>query len=187
MQLEAKDKLILNMLCDIYEHLKIEDRLDPDLIREAVSSDNMWALSWQYDGIFSGSDIETPTMVQEVADILEMWRMLEKSFEKLSLEDRQYLADEVGFFGQEVRFSGFCQNTEAKQCQILRMLVKKMGRWETFADRKFQSVPHSLVAYRRMLAQFRPIHESLIDNSDDSISIGSMVTVLRESTHPSSR
>ena len=30
---------------------------DPDLIREAVSSDNTWALAWKYDGIFSSSDI----------------------------------------------------------------------------------------------------------------------------------
>jgi len=38
MKLETKDKLLFNMLCDIYEHLGVEDRLDPDLIREAVSS-----------------------------------------------------------------------------------------------------------------------------------------------------
>lgn len=187
MQLEAKDKLMLHMLCDIYEHLKIEDRLDPDLIREAVSSDNMWALSWQYDGIFSGSDIETPTMVQEVADILEMWQILEQSFEELSPEDRQKLTDEFASFGNGVKFWGFCQNTEAKQCQILRMLVKQMGLWEHFADRKFQSVPHSLGAYRRMLTKFRPIHESLINHHGYAISVESMVTVLRERIHPDNR
>ena len=187
MKLEAKDKLLFNMLCDIYEHLGIEDRLDPDLIREAVSSDNTWALAWKYEGIFSSSDIETPAIVQEVADILEMWEILEQSFEELSPADRQLLVEKVGSFGENVQFFGFCHNNEPEQCQILRMLVKQMGLWEHFANRKFHSVPHSLGTYQRMLTKFRPIHEMLLNSGGYAISVDSMATILLERVHPDNR
>jgi hypothetical protein len=42
MQLTDAEKLILAMLCDISEHLKVQSDIDPKLVKAAVWGDKMW-------------------------------------------------------------------------------------------------------------------------------------------------
>ena len=50
MKYSQQEKLQIMMLSDIHRALEIENSFDPDLIDEAVSTDNYWALSWEYPG-----------------------------------------------------------------------------------------------------------------------------------------
>src|ERR1039458_7871123 len=46
MKLSQGEKLILLMLCEIQEHLKIEGGTNTKLIQEAILSGNLWGLDW---------------------------------------------------------------------------------------------------------------------------------------------
>jgi hypothetical protein len=49
MELRESEKLILMMLAEIHEHLKIKDGIDPVLVKEAIRTGNTWAwLRWLF-------------------------------------------------------------------------------------------------------------------------------------------
>ena len=46
MELRDSEKLILMMLSEIHEHLKIKDGIDPVLVKEAIRTGNTWAINF---------------------------------------------------------------------------------------------------------------------------------------------
>ena len=83
MELRDSEKLILFMLCEIYERVSIKDSVDPALVKEAIHSGNTWALKSQYPGIFDASESKQ-SVITEVKNYLGMWSYLERGFGALT-------------------------------------------------------------------------------------------------------
>jgi hypothetical protein len=71
MKFTNADKLIVTMLADLHEKLGI-DEVRTKLIKQAIYSNNTWALSWELTGIVGDSPEQTPPEVSLVVDILDM-------------------------------------------------------------------------------------------------------------------
>lgn len=91
------EKLILLMLCDAQEALKIKSDIDPQFVRKCLQTGNSWALAWQYPGIFGISDV-SPETVREKIEILEMWTALERSQDSLADNPRDRLGRASALF-----------------------------------------------------------------------------------------
>src|SRR5690554_3422385 len=98
MKIMDGEKLILLMLSELYDSLKVEGEIEPDFIRSAIFSDKMWSIPWKYSGIPFDSE-ETPQVVKEVLDILDMWSFIEYSYGELSDADKEFLEKEASPFG----------------------------------------------------------------------------------------
>jgi uncharacterized protein YfbU (UPF0304 family) len=181
MQLSDGEKLILLMLCEIQEHLKMKGETNTGLIKEAIFSGNLWGLEWDMSGVFHGS--ETPKhIVSETVDILCMWQRLEESYNRLSPDDKTWLAENVEVY-KNVKFDGFDGNdpTEVQYISASRFLVEHLGRFEIFKNRDFNAHMTKLDAYRLMLPIFDPILKRVL-NKD--FSKEQIVSVLDAYIHP---
>ncbi|HLX83776.1 MAG TPA: YfbU family protein [Terriglobales bacterium] len=181
MQLSQGEKLILLMLCEIQEHLKVKGDTDTELVKDAIISGNLWGLEWGLPGVFHGS--ETPdNIVSETVKILAMWQRLEQSFNGLSPQDKGWLASNSAL-GSDVRFHGFDGNdqTEVQYISAGRFLVERLKRFDEFKERDFNAHMPTLDAYRRMLAVFDPILHRVL-NKD--FSAAQIAKVLDAYKHP---
>ena len=149
----AAERLIIAMLCDIYERLEINNSFDVELLRQAAVGPHHWALQLQYHG-FDEDPIDEQ-LASEVANILDMWDFIELSYEDLPKEDQVALE-------QYHQFDGFDFNdSEEAQCgDVADVLIKRLKRWERFAGRDLNSHIPSLDRHRRMLSRFTPIKEA---------------------------
>ena len=160
MNLSKAEKLILIMLSDLHTKLKVEGDIDPDFVRSAIFTDNLWGLEWKYTGIFEGG--ETPAHVRELCDILGMWDCLELSWERLSPSDRADVAADAAPFGGDVRFPGFDGNHEGEYLNAMAFLVDELDRFSRFKGREsLNSHMPSLETHRRMETAFKAIRPSL--------------------------
>ena len=71
MKLSDGEKLILTMLCEIHEKLKIENGVDTELVKEAIYGGNLWGMKWAFTGIFHDSE-PTDEVVEEAAEIMDI-------------------------------------------------------------------------------------------------------------------
>jgi uncharacterized protein YfbU (UPF0304 family) len=186
MNMTDAEKLILIMLSEIHERVKVEGGVDSKFVQEAIYGDHTWALYWKYPGIFYGGG-KTPVEVNEVVDVLDMWSFLERSYEGLSHDDRERVKAEAKPFGAHVRFEGFDGNHETRQMSIAHFLVEHLGRFESFKGRDFNSHSPAIEAYRRMLAVFLPIRSSLAQREAYDLTAAEMIQILKERTHPERR
>ena len=183
MKITDGEKLILLMLSEIYDALKIRGEIEPDFIRSAIFSDKMWSIHWKYSGIPFENE-ETPEIVKEVLDILDMWSTIEYSYRELSEDDKKYLEKEAEPFGKDPKFIGFDGNNETEYMSTASFIVNKLERFEEFAGRDFNSHCPLVEAYRRMLRVF--------DESRDNLSFGplsakQLANILKEKIHPENR
>jgi hypothetical protein len=51
MKLSDGEKLILLMLSEVFEKLKVEGSIDPALVKNAIFHDHPWALKWEYERV----------------------------------------------------------------------------------------------------------------------------------------
>ena len=182
MRLSNAEKIILLLLADIYEHLDIEG-VNPELIREAIYSNNLWALEWYFQMVPFDDEPVSHEVVHEVVDILEMWNAIEVSYEQLSQEERERVAAEAEPFGRNPRFPGIDLNTETEHYSVATMLIDHLGRFSRFRGRDLQSHHPVLEAYRRMLKVYIPLR----DNEQLPLSADNLIAILQEQVHPSNR
>ena len=69
-------KLILLMLSEVFEKLKVEGSIDPALVKNAISHDHPWALKWEYDRVSALSG-KNNLRENQAVDILNMWTLIE--------------------------------------------------------------------------------------------------------------
>lgn len=83
MQMSDGERLIAAMLAEVMEALKVNQELDPVLIKTLVINNDGWALRRTYPGLF---DSEPPAdeVVKETTDILWMFGIIESSIARLS-------------------------------------------------------------------------------------------------------
>jgi uncharacterized protein YfbU (UPF0304 family) len=150
-----------------------------------VTEGQGWALKWKYPGLFDDTG-EDPENVKYVADVLEMWSLLESSFEELDVEGRKALSEAADPFGKDVKFPGFDGNNEHEYLSIARILVGGLDRWSEFTGRIVNSHMRTTDGYRRMLAVFDEIRSSKMNDHDYGLfSVEELAEVLNGRRHPS--
>ena len=183
MKITDGEKLILLMLSELYDKLGVEGEVEPDFIRTAIFSNNTWSIPWKYVGIpFEEQD--TPEVVKEVLDILDMWSMIERSYEILSNESKEFVEKEASPFGKDPKFPGFDGNNETEYMGTASFLVNDLDRFEEFKGRNFNSHYPSIDSYRRMLSVFKPLLQNL---NFQPLSAQNIVDILKERVHPDNR
>jgi hypothetical protein len=154
MDLSNGEKLILMMMCEIYEQLGVEGEIDAGFVKTAITGGHPWALKVKYPGIF---DMRNPSdeTVSEVNNVLAMWSALEWGYSNLSDDGRGVIAKEARPFGDNVRFPGFDGNEESEHYSVARFLIDSMGSWQEFRGHDLNSHAPVIDRYRRMLAAYR--------------------------------
>lgn len=184
MKLSDGEKLILVMLSEIHEKLKIENGVDTKLVRSAILDGHLWALKWELSGIFHNSE-PADEVVTETVDILDMWRYVESSYKSLSSADKALIEEEASPFGRHVQFTGFDGNGESQYIGVARFLVDELNRFEIFKGRELNShLPLSLEAYRRMLKVFAAMRSASRGSDLTAVQI---IQILKEQIHPQNR
>ena len=174
LKLRDGEKLIISMLCELYKHLEIDGNIDPLFVEEALHGGHYWALRWQYPGLF---DMEADSMktVDEVVDVLNVWRFLEQSYARLSEKDKDRVKQEAEPFGNRVVFRGFDGNEETEYLIIAQFLIDKLDLFTHFGGRDLNSHMPSIEQHRRMVRAFKPIRSSL---SGNLLSAGHIIKIL---------
>jgi uncharacterized protein YfbU (UPF0304 family) len=179
MELNGKEKLILLMLAEIYEKLGINGEIDPAFIKEVIFSNHSWGLHWQYSALFEGEKAEDPPEVREVVEILDMWDLIELSFEELDPAERDRAQAEADPHGRSFNFSGFDGNSETKHMSIARFFVDHLGRWSRFEEREMNSHRRTVDEYRRMLGVYLPIRDALGSSGSYRLSADQLIQILK--------
>jgi hypothetical protein len=118
----------------------------------------------------SGSE-STPSVVK---DVLEMWELLEHSYNRLQATDREKVKAETKPSGYDVRFSGFDGNHETEYMAAARVLINDLDRFSLFKGRDLNSHMPSIETYQRMLAVYQPLrynHDFDVLNAEQIIAI----------------
>lgn len=183
MSYSQADKLQLLMLCDIYRELNIENSFNPDVIEEAISTNNYWALSWNNEAL--GGNEELPNEVKFVVDAIEMYLQLEYTYSNMSEDDKAEVAKEIPHFSPEksLSFPGFYINRETKHYQIAKLL--KMLNCFDGTDITLNSHIPSVDTYRRMLTTFLPARDKFVHNI--GIPKQDFINTFLERIHPENR
>lgn len=155
MKLSDGEKLILVMLSEIYKHHEIQGEINPDLVLASIFSDKAWGLKWEYGALFNSQE-EKSSEVQETCDILDMYRLLTPSYEKLSDAEKQRIQAESTPFDDNVKFQGFDGNNDPHY-GITTYLVGQLKRYTEVPLGLNSHTSSTLGQYRRMLAAFKPM------------------------------
>ena len=174
------EKLVLLLLGDVYRHLQIENGdADPTFVVGAMSEGRYWALQHRYDYLLHDR-IQDKRVVDEVIDVLDMWRFIEEDHAKLSKKDKERVASEGGPFGEHVNFRGFDHKYEGEYYATTRFVIDDMGWFSSFKGRDFYTVGFRMDGYRRMLEMFTPIRPTLVPPG--RLSASQIIDLLRAET-----
>jgi uncharacterized protein YfbU (UPF0304 family) len=169
------EKLMMWMLSEIMKGQKNYEKDTVELIQKAIYGGHFWALDWELTGIMH-NHVDSKKAVSLVVDTLDMWAFIERAYEGFSAADKKRIATEVGPWGKDPKFYGFDGNNEGEYMSIARFLVEKMGRFESFKGRDFNSHGPVVDRYRVMTAAFKPIRTRL---SGRELNVGEVVDLLK--------
>ncbi|MGX9359609.1 YfbU family protein [Pantoea ananatis] len=169
------EKLQLLMLCDIYKTLGIQNSFDPDLIDEAISTDNTWAIGWQYQMLNDGS--QKPYRVSLFADTVEMYDMLRYTYGQMAPHEKTQVANAIPHFNAQnsIIFPGFDGNNEAEYITV-GGIFKLMGLWQG-VDLTRNSHIQMVQKYENMLKIYIPARKNTWSNGV-GISLPSFISVM---------
>ncbi len=180
LRLSDGEKLIILMLCDIHKQMKIKGEIEPDFVAASIFHGSLWALGWEYTGIFHGREDKQATL-HEVLTILDMWSFIEGGYSKLSKKEKDRVAAEADLVGKRVVFRGFDGNYESEHLGVAGFLIKQMGRFSEFKDRDLNSHCPLLNAYRRMTKVFEPMRANLIGHQ---LTASQIIEILKAEGNP---
>jgi uncharacterized protein len=183
MKLTDGEKLILTMLCELYEKLGIKGEIDSRFVKEAIVSGNLWGLKWNYGGLFHDYEA-SEDVLHETVDILDMWTFLESGYEKLTPEEKFRVEEEAAPLGKYVHFTGFDGNGEPEYNCVARFLIEQLDRFQNFKGRELNSHMPTLEACKRMLAVFGPLRSSL---GNGQLTTEKIIDILKARIHPDNR
>ncbi|WP_404294196.1 YfbU family protein (plasmid) [Microvirga sp. RSM25] len=110
----------------------------------------------------------------------QMWMVLERSYNKLSEEEKKRIKVEAEPFGGDVRFGGFDANNE-RHFGVAQYLIQHLNRFDDFKDRYLNSHSQVVDVYKRMNHVFEPIVQGLHGKNLDADQI---IQVLKASRYP---
>jgi uncharacterized protein YfbU (UPF0304 family) len=154
MKLSDGERLIVVMLAEVMQSLKLNNEIDPSLILNLASSRADWAIKHKYHHLFGEGQANDPE-VQETIDILWMWGIVEDSLSNLTGTE----ANEANSWPM-TEFRGFDGNND-RHFGIASILINELNEFSEFKDRYLNS--HSsgtLPRYREMYKKFYGYIES---------------------------
>jgi uncharacterized protein YfbU (UPF0304 family) len=155
------EKMLILMMSDLFKRLNLRGGdTDPEFLAKVIFNGHYWAPKWEMQGVFH-DHVDDPEEVRYVADVLDMWTLIERAYESFTEEEKKALLDETGVRAESVRFPGFDGNNETSQLGIARFLIEEMGRFQTFKGRGLNSHHPREERYRRMLERFGPMRRSM--------------------------
>lgn len=166
-RLSDGEKLLAIMMRDVYKHFNIEGEVDADFISGMIYGGHYWAAKSKMGGLFTDYEDDTRD-VHFVYDVLDMWRLIEYGYKKLSKKDKDRVEKEAQPFGKHVKFMGFDGNDETSHLAIAQFLIEEMRLWSQFKGRELNSHCARLPVYRRMLEVFKPMRETLVGTELDA-------------------
>jgi uncharacterized protein YfbU (UPF0304 family) len=169
------EKLMMWMLSEIMRGQKNQEKDTVELIQAAIYGGHFWALDWELTGIMH-NHVDSKKAVRLVGDALDMWEFIERAYKGFGAADKKRIATEVGPLGKNPRFIGFDGNSEGEYMSIARFLVEKMGRFEAFKGRDFNSHVPVVDRYRVMSAAFEPMRTRLPGRE---LSVGELIELLK--------
>lgn len=169
------EKALLIMMRDLLQHFEIESECDPEFLAKVIYGGHYWAPKWDMQGLFHGEE-DDANDVHFVVEVMVMWDQIERSYARLSKQDKERVEKEAHPFGREVHFEGFDGNNEGSLMGIARFLVGEMGRFADFADRELNSHMPRADMYRRMLKVFTPMRSALMGSG---LSATQLVRILK--------
>ena len=175
------EKLILLMLCDLYEHLGVKGQVDASFVREEILGyGHYWALGRKFGPVFADTFI-SEEVAHETTQILSMWDILEHFYENLSEEDQKQIEEE---WGKPPLFRGFYANDEIDHLSVADCMINKLDKFSRFKGRELDShMPGGLGAYRRMLKAFTQATQQF----PGRLTTSQIIAILKESIHPDNR
>jgi uncharacterized protein YfbU (UPF0304 family) len=176
MQLTQSEKLIMIMLADVLKTIDPKRRtsgVDPELIIDAIMSNNSWAIATEYSMLLGGED-RSDDVVGEVFDIMSMWRNIEFDISKFTPEQRAQLETRVGPYLSKAEFDGFDGNEEEPHYGAAKFIVERMGQFDEFSGRSLNSHANRIAKYRAMLR----VYNQLDYDVKSLMSVEQMATVL---------
>lgn len=149
MNLTQGERLIIVMLSEVMEALKLNKEIDPTLVKTLAIDNDGWALQRKYHGLFE-SIAPSDEVVKETTDILWMFGIIESSIAKLTGDEA-----EAAKGWHYNKWHGFDANNDPHY-GVARTMIETLGE---FADsRKDGNINShsqtSLPAYRAMYAKF---------------------------------
>ncbi len=183
MKISDGEKIILLMLSELYEKMGIQGEIEPEFIRSAIFRDQLWGIPWKYSGI-PFEEQETPEIVKEVVDILDMWSFIEHGYQNLSDDEKAQLEVDAKPFGKDPQFQGFDGNNESEYMSVASFLINDLERFEEFKGRSMNSHMPSIETYRRMLSAFEPMRRNLMSGC---LTLSNLTAILNEKIHPENR
>lgn len=175
------EKLILLMLCDLYDRLGVKGQVDADFVREEIlSGGHYWALDRKFGPVFTDTFV-SEEIAHETAQILSMWDTLEHIYEDLSEEGRKQIEEE---WGEPPLFRGFYANEEIEHLSVADCMINRLDLFSRFKGRELDShMPGGLAAYGRMLKAFNQAMEQF----SRDLTASQVIAILRERVHPDNR
>jgi uncharacterized protein YfbU (UPF0304 family) len=155
MEIRPVERLILLMLCEIQDHLGIGgSEVDTKFLKSAIFGGHDWAIDWQMSGVAQVEPVEK-SVVDEVTEILDLYRALEPSYDKLDPTAR------AGIEEWWVRFPGFDGNNETEHMSVARFLINEMERWDEFKSHPMNSHSPTLDRAREMVRRYESVRASI--------------------------
>ncbi len=148
MQLKDSERLIVFMLAEIMDAMKLNNQVDPVLIRDLVSGADDWAIKRQYSGLFP-TQSRSADVVSDTINILWMWGIIEDGIAQLQGAQAVAAAN-----WQYKSFTGFDGNND-EHYGVAVTLIQKLGDFGSFKSRGLNSHTQStLPRYLSMYQKF---------------------------------
>jgi hypothetical protein len=168
------EKLILVMLSDISKRLEGQPEIDPNFVTETIYSDQLWGFRWKFSGI-PFEKVESPPLVKETVDILDMFMLSISHFQRKSAKDQTKIKEALGYAAHGLEaFPGFDGNND-DHYGVAQYLVEHLDRFTNLPGATNNShTQSSLPRYRAMLRIYLPLRPKL---GDDTFSIEDFISV----------
>lgn len=148
MKLSDGERLIVVMLAEVMEELKLNKEVDPSLIKKLAYNGDDWAIKHRYTHLFESTSA-TPEVVSETINILWMWGIIEHSLESLEGEQEAEAKE-----WRYTKFSGFDGNNDPHH-GVAHTLIRELGDFPEFKQRELNShTQTSLPRYQRIHQKF---------------------------------
>ncbi len=167
MKLTKKDRLMLWNQYEILKLLDQENAEDYENYQEIL----LQGFEYDYDSLVSGMDDIPKDVSEEVYDILQMFRCLAFSFERLD--------DTAELTKEDVMFEGFDGNEEIPHYIYAKWLIRDNGKYEELSKCDFNSHWRKLDKYREMLERFNEvISKKGYSRFTDSLSLNELIYIV---------
>ena len=139
-RLTYAEKLIIWLLADILKHTKdYRESNKMALLQEVILGGHLWALKeHELFGENFTEHIDSQSSVKLVYDALDMWSFIERAYKRFNAEEKKQIEKAIGSGGKP-KFTGFDEQNEIEHLSIARFLVEKLGKFQAFKGRDFNS------------------------------------------------